>query len=97
MAGSRISSTVRSTEREESFDLRNLVIVGCDHDFSASLVRHALLVAEAALGEKLTDLIWNGPAEALTLTENAQPALMAVSIAAVVQVGSETTAVLLLR
>src|SRR5437764_15249560 len=37
---------------------------------------------DAALGEKLTDLIWNGPAEALTLTENAQPALMAVSIAA---------------
>ena len=37
---------------------------------------------DAALGEKLTEIIWNGPAEALTLTENAQPALMAVSIAA---------------
>jgi [acyl-carrier-protein] S-malonyltransferase len=36
---------------------------------------------DAALGEKLTDIIWNGPAETLTLTENAQPALMAVSIA----------------
>jgi len=37
---------------------------------------------DAALGEKLSDTIWNGPAETLTLTENAQPALMAVSLAA---------------
>jgi [acyl-carrier-protein] S-malonyltransferase len=37
---------------------------------------------DAALGEKLTDIIWNGPADTLTLTENAQPALMAVSLAA---------------
>lgn len=36
-----------------------------------------------ALGEKLTDTIWNGPEETLTLTANAQPALMAVSIAAI--------------
>jgi [acyl-carrier-protein] S-malonyltransferase len=37
---------------------------------------------DAALGEKLTRVIWEGPAETLTLTENAQPALMAVSLAA---------------
>jgi [acyl-carrier-protein] S-malonyltransferase len=37
---------------------------------------------DAALGERLTDVIWGGPADALTLTENAQPALMAVSLAA---------------
>jgi [acyl-carrier-protein] S-malonyltransferase len=37
---------------------------------------------DTALGEKLSDKIWNGPAETLTLTENAQPALMAVSLAA---------------
>src|SRR5688572_590668 len=36
---------------------------------------------DSALGEKLTAIIWDGPAETLTLTENAQPALMAVSIA----------------
>ena len=36
---------------------------------------------DAALGQKLSDLIWNGPEAELTLTENAQPALMAVSIA----------------
>ena len=35
-----------------------------------------------ALGEKLTDIIWNGPEDVLTLTANAQPALMAVSLAA---------------
>ncbi|MBS0238581.1 MAG: ACP S-malonyltransferase [Proteobacteria bacterium] len=34
-----------------------------------------------ALGEKLSALIWEGPKETLTLTENAQPALMAVSVA----------------
>jgi [acyl-carrier-protein] S-malonyltransferase len=37
---------------------------------------------DAALGEKLTKIIWEGPAETLTLTENAQPALLAVSLAA---------------
>ncbi len=34
-----------------------------------------------ALGEKLSALIWEGPKETLTLTQNAQPALMAVSMA----------------
>lgn len=37
---------------------------------------------DSALGEKLTDIIWDGPGETLQLTENAQPALMAVSLAA---------------
>jgi [acyl-carrier-protein] S-malonyltransferase len=37
---------------------------------------------DAALGEPLTRVLWEGPAETLTLTENAQPALMAVSLAA---------------
>src|SRR6202046_2127351 len=36
---------------------------------------------DAALGEKLTNVIWDGPPETLQLTENAQPALMAVSLA----------------
>jgi [acyl-carrier-protein] S-malonyltransferase len=35
-----------------------------------------------ALSEKLTAIMWDGPAETLQLTENAQPALMAVSMAA---------------
>ena len=37
---------------------------------------------DEALGEKLSDLIWAGDIETLTLTQNAQPALMATSMAA---------------
>ncbi len=37
---------------------------------------------DEALGEKLSNLIWTGEIEELTLTQNAQPALMATSIAA---------------
>jgi [acyl-carrier-protein] S-malonyltransferase len=36
---------------------------------------------DSALGEKLSATIFEGPADKLTLTENAQPALMAVSLA----------------
>ena len=35
-----------------------------------------------ALGQPLSALMWEGPEDQLTLTENAQPALMAVSLAA---------------
>ena len=37
---------------------------------------------DEALGEKLSDLIWDGDIADLTLTQNAQPALMATSLAA---------------
>src|SRR6201986_3362705 len=37
---------------------------------------------DSARGEKLTAVLWEGPAETLQLTENPQPALMAVSMAA---------------
>ncbi|MBX3491048.1 ACP S-malonyltransferase [Parvibaculum sp.] len=36
-----------------------------------------------ALGQNLTKLMWDGPQDDLTLTENAQPAIMAVSLAVV--------------
>ena len=36
---------------------------------------------DAALGEKLSTIMWEGPEAELTLTQNAQPALMAVSMA----------------
>jgi [acyl-carrier-protein] S-malonyltransferase len=36
---------------------------------------------DEALGEKLSAVMWDGPADVLTLTSNAQPALMAVSLA----------------
>ena len=38
---------------------------------------------DAALGQKLSSLMWDGPEAELTLTENAQPALMAVSMAVI--------------
>jgi [acyl-carrier-protein] S-malonyltransferase len=38
---------------------------------------------DAALGQKLSAVTWDGPIETLTLTENAQPALMAVSLATI--------------
>jgi [acyl-carrier-protein] S-malonyltransferase len=37
---------------------------------------------DAALNDKLTAVMWEGPADKLTLTENTQPALVAVSLAA---------------
>ncbi len=44
---------------------------------------------DEALGEKLSTLIWEGGIEALTLTENAQPALMATSLAAMAALNAE--------
>jgi len=43
--------------------------------------RHLFEEVDDALGQKLTRLMWEGPEDQLTLTENAQPALMAVSLA----------------
>jgi len=44
---------------------------------------------DEALSEKLSAVMWEGPADRLTLTENAQPALMAVSLAAMAVLESE--------
>ena len=44
---------------------------------------------DEALGDRLTAIMWEGPADRLTLTENAQPALMAVSLAAMRALESE--------
>ena len=38
---------------------------------------------DAALGQNLSEIMWQGPLDVLTLTENAQPALMAASMAVV--------------
>ena len=51
-----------------------------DTFFEARAVFEAV---DEAIGENLSRLIWEGPADQLMLTENAQPALMAVSLAAV--------------
>jgi [acyl-carrier-protein] S-malonyltransferase len=44
---------------------------------------------DAALGQKLSTLMWEGPEADLTLTANAQPALMAVSMAVIAVLKAE--------
>ena len=56
-------------------------------NFSAA--RNVFETVDEALDEKLTAIMWEGPAGRLTLTENAQPALMAVSLAAMRVLESE--------
>lgn len=48
---------------------------------------------DEALGEKLSAVIWDGDIETLTLTRNAQPALMATSVAAMRALEAEGFAV----
>ncbi|HXV30996.1 MAG TPA: ACP S-malonyltransferase [Sinorhizobium sp.] len=59
--------------------------VGMGKDLAEAFPEAAAVFAEVdeALGEKLSDIMWNGPEETLTLTANAQPALMAVSMAVI--------------
>jgi [acyl-carrier-protein] S-malonyltransferase len=45
------------------------------------VARRVFEEVDAALGENLSKVMWEGPADELTLTANAQPALMAVSLA----------------
>jgi [acyl-carrier-protein] S-malonyltransferase len=46
------------------------------------VARQTFAEADDALGEALSRLIWEGPKDALTLTENTQPAILTASIAA---------------
>ncbi|MCQ8241792.1 ACP S-malonyltransferase [Rhizosaccharibacter radicis] len=57
--------------------------VGMGRDLAAAFApaREVFEEIDEALGEKLSKLMFFGPAEDLTLTENAQPALMAMSLA----------------
>lgn len=57
--------------------------VGMGRDLAAASPAAAAVFAEAdaALGEPMSELAWNGPEDILNLTENAQPALLATSIA----------------
>jgi [acyl-carrier-protein] S-malonyltransferase len=57
--------------------------VGMGRDLAMSSPAAAAIfaAADAALGEPISTLAWDGPAERLDLTENAQPALLAASIA----------------
>ena len=51
--------------------------------------RQVFAEIDAALGYDLTKVMWEGPADRLMLTENAQPALVAVSLAAMRVLESE--------
>ncbi|HZZ86937.1 MAG TPA: ACP S-malonyltransferase [Caulobacteraceae bacterium] len=55
--------------------------MGADLAEAFAAAREVFEEVDDALGEKLSRLMRDGPIEALTLTENAQPALMAVSVA----------------
>ncbi|NYT34251.1 ACP S-malonyltransferase [Rhizobium sp. WYCCWR 11128] len=59
--------------------------VGMGKDLAENFAEARAVFQEVdeALGEKLSDVMFNGPEDTLTLTANAQPALMAVSIAVV--------------
>ena len=58
--------------------------IGMGHDLAATVPEAQAVFQEVddALGENLSKLIWGGDIAELTLTQNAQPALMATSIAA---------------
>jgi [acyl-carrier-protein] S-malonyltransferase len=58
-------------------------VVGMGAELAATYAPARAVFAEvdAALGQKLSELMFSGPLEQLTLTENAQPALMAASLA----------------
>jgi [acyl-carrier-protein] S-malonyltransferase len=55
-----------------------------------SAARQVFDEVDDALSERLSALIWQGPIDRLTLTENVQPALMAVSLAALRALETET-------
>ncbi len=59
-------------------------VVGMGRDLAEAFPEAKAVFDEVddALGEKLSTVMWEGPEETLTLTMNAQPALMAVSLAA---------------
>jgi [acyl-carrier-protein] S-malonyltransferase len=48
---------------------------------ASSAAAAGFAAADAALGTSISDLTWNGPADQLDLTENAQPAILATSMA----------------
>lgn len=50
---------------------------------ASAAAREVFAEVDDALGQSLSQVIWEGPADALTLTANTQPALMAVSLAAI--------------
>ncbi len=73
------------TTRAFTFPGQGSQAVGMGKDLAAAYpeARAVFDEVDAALGQKLSALMFEGPEETLRLTENAQPALMAVSLAVV--------------
>jgi [acyl-carrier-protein] S-malonyltransferase len=71
------------TKRAFTFPGQGSQAVGMGKDLAATYpeARAVFDEVDAALGQKLSTLMFEGPDETLRLTENAQPALMAVSLA----------------
>lgn len=70
-------------------------VVGMGRDLAETYpaARAVFEEVDAALGEALSALIWEGDIAELTLTRNAQPALMATSLAAMAALGAEGVSV----
>ncbi|MCL4188183.1 MAG: ACP S-malonyltransferase [Rhodobacteraceae bacterium] len=66
-------------------------VIGMGRDLAEgwAAARAVFETVDDALGERLSALIWEGEAATLTLTANAQPALMATSMAAVAALAAE--------
>ena len=73
------------SKRAFTFPGQGSQAVGMGRDLAAAFpeARAVFDEVDAALGQKLSTLMFEGPEETLRLTENAQPALMAVSLAVV--------------
>jgi [acyl-carrier-protein] S-malonyltransferase len=71
------------TKRAFTFPGQGSQAVGMGKDLADAYqeARNVFAEVDDALGQKLSAIMFDGPDEALRLTENAQPALMAVSVA----------------
>ncbi|EAA26162.1 ACP S-malonyltransferase [Rickettsia sibirica] len=74
------------------FPGQGLQLIGMGKDFYDNFkpAKETFQIVDEVLNRKLTDIIFNGPSEELTLTTNAQPALMAVSMAIINIIKAET-------
>jgi [acyl-carrier-protein] S-malonyltransferase len=73
------------TKRAFTFPGQGSQAVGMGKDLAAAYqeARNVFAEVDEALGQNLSQLMFEGPDDTLRLTENAQPALMAVSVAVV--------------